>query len=116
MQVKIPNDKIIPEYEFEYVKEDDNIYESMVMAKRASTVLLKRWSEHEDELLKNLVKKNQSNWVKISMKIKEARRHNDQEKTPTDCCRRWISLQKQKSPDWSKEEDNKLLELVASKG
>jgi hypothetical protein len=85
----------------------------MVMGKRMSTAILMKWNTHEDELLKELVRKYpEGNWSKISKKLKEAMKHNDQEKSPIECSKRWRNLQKSNLTNWTKKEDYKLLDLV----
>lgn len=51
-----------------------------------------------------------------SERLETVRGHNDQAKTPIDCSKRWRNLKKQKQADWSEKENDKLLNLVSTKG
>ena len=116
----IVSDSIWPEYDYSQFNDlTDFIYESEVGTKyRGSTVYtkVKRWTQKEDDLLRKLVNKFTGNWVKISDEIDKNRGKNDEVKTPTDWSKRWISLNNQKPREWTEQEEEKLIDLVATKG
>jgi len=109
--------RITPEHEYFFSVTNQAFLDPKVLSKaRTTTVKAKRWNANEDTLLMNLVGKYAGNWKKISERLETARGHNDQTKTPIDCSKRWRNLKKQKQADWSEKENDKLLNLVSTKG
>lgn len=110
--------KLQPEYDFGRVDPIEFLYDSEVGTKyRGSTVLVvKRWTKHEDTLLRKLVKKFPNNWIVIAERLEKERGNNDQPKNAMDCSRRFAALKKQKDSDWTDMENDLLLKLVTEKG
>jgi hypothetical protein len=57
-----------------------------------------------------------NNWKKIEAKMDASRGKNDSYKTAEDCKRRWMTLTKGMEYKWTPEADDKLIELVSTKG
>lgn len=92
--------------------------DALVAAKRriSTFVVTKKWSKEEDENLKYAVKVCKNNWKAVEKKMAAKKGKNDSVKTADDCKRRWISLSKAVTFNWNQEADDKLLELVSTKG
>lgn len=93
------------------------ILDTLVAEKRRiSTIKIVKWSKEEDMRLMQAVKVCQHNWQQIAGKLDRAKGKNDSVKTPEECKRRWMALTKGTEYNWNNEAEDRLIELVATKG
>ena len=96
---------------------DELIQDTLVKEKRRiSTIKILKWSKEEDMRLMQAVKVWQHNWAQIALKLENSKGKNDSSKSPEEWKRRWISLTKGTEYNWNQESEDRLLELVATKG
>lgn len=66
--------------------------------------------------LMQAVKVCQHNWAKVAAKLEKSKGKNDSFKSAEECKRRWLSLTKGNEYNWNQEAEDRLIELVATKG
>lgn len=92
--------------------------DGLVASKRriSTFVLTKKWSKEEDNHLRYAVKIHSNNWQAVAKKMESKKGKNDSLKTADDCKRRWITLSKIVDFNWTQKAEDKLLELVSTRG